>query len=48
MHVNVPLKEAIKIPTIKDRFNNFFAGTPEPEDPPNHATSKPFQNTLWG
>jgi hypothetical protein len=34
MHVNVPLKEAIKIPTIKDRFNNFFAGTPEPEDPP--------------
>ena len=34
MHVNVPLKEAIKIPTIKERFNNFFAETPEPEDPP--------------
>jgi hypothetical protein len=34
MHVNVPLKEAIKIPTIKDRFNKFFAGTPETEDPP--------------
>jgi hypothetical protein len=34
MHVNVPLKEAIKIPTIKQRFNNFFAGAPEPEDPP--------------
>jgi hypothetical protein len=34
MHVNVPLKEAIKIPTIKECFNNFFAGTPEHEDPP--------------
>jgi hypothetical protein len=34
MHVNVPLKEAIKISTIKECFNNFFAGTPEPKDPP--------------
>jgi hypothetical protein len=24
MHVNVPLKEAIKIPSIKECFNNFF------------------------
>jgi hypothetical protein len=34
MHVNVPLKEAIKIPSIKERFNNFFLGTTEPMDPP--------------
>jgi hypothetical protein len=34
MHVNVPLKEAIKIPSIKERFNNFFSGTTEPMDPP--------------
>jgi hypothetical protein len=34
MNVSVPLREAIKIPTIKQRFNKFFAGTPEPEDPP--------------
>jgi hypothetical protein len=34
MHVNVPLKEAIKVPTIKERFNNLFSGMPEPEDPP--------------
>ena len=48
MNVNVPLREAIKIPTIKQRFNNFFAGTPEPEDPPNHASIKPLQDSLWG
>jgi hypothetical protein len=34
MHVNVPLKEAIKIPSIKERFNNFFSRTVEPVDPP--------------
>jgi hypothetical protein len=34
MNVSVPLREVIKIPTIKQRFNNFFVGTPEPEDPP--------------
>ena len=34
MHVDVPLKEAIKIPSIKERFNNFFSGTTEPVDPP--------------
>jgi hypothetical protein len=27
MHVNVPLKEAIKVPSIKERFNTFFSGT---------------------
>jgi hypothetical protein len=34
MHVNVPLKEAVKIPCIKERFNTFFSGTAEPMDPP--------------
>ena len=34
MHVNVSLKEAIKIPSIKERFNTFFSGTTEPMDPP--------------
>jgi hypothetical protein len=34
MHVNVPLKEAIKIPSIKEHFNNFFSGMAEPVDPP--------------
>jgi hypothetical protein len=34
MHVNVPLKEAIKIPSIKECFNNFFSGMTEPVDPP--------------
>jgi hypothetical protein len=34
MHVNVPLKEAIKIPSIKERFDTLFLGTVEPMDPP--------------
>jgi hypothetical protein len=34
MHVSIPLKEAIKIPSIKERFNTFFSGTTEPMDPP--------------
>jgi hypothetical protein len=34
MHVNVPLKEAVKIPSIKECFNTFFSGTAEPMDPP--------------
>jgi hypothetical protein len=34
MHVNVPLKEAIKIPSIKERFNNFFSRMAETVDPP--------------
>jgi hypothetical protein len=34
MHVNVPLKESINIPSIKEHFNNFFLGTTEPVDPP--------------
>jgi hypothetical protein len=56
MHVNVPLKEPIKIPSIKERFNNFFSGTAEPVDTPimlqaNHfrihyAENPPFFMTL--
>jgi hypothetical protein len=34
MHVNVPLREAIKIPSIKERFDTFFLGSDEPMDPP--------------
>jgi hypothetical protein len=34
MHVNVPLGEAIKIPSIKERFDTFFSGSNEPMDPP--------------
>jgi hypothetical protein len=34
MHVNVPLREAIKIPSIKERFDIFFSGSDEPMDPP--------------
>jgi hypothetical protein len=34
MHVNIPLREAIKIPSIKERFHTFFLGSNEPMDPP--------------
>jgi hypothetical protein len=34
MHVNVPLREAIKIPSIKECFDTFFFGSDEPMDPP--------------
>jgi hypothetical protein len=34
MHVNVPLREEIKIPSIKERFDTFFLGSDEPMDPP--------------
>jgi hypothetical protein len=34
MHVNVPLREAIKIPSIKEHFDTFFSGSDEPMDPP--------------
>jgi hypothetical protein len=33
MHVNVPLREAIKIPSIKEQFDSFFSGSYEPMDP---------------
>jgi hypothetical protein len=34
MHLNLPLREAIKIPSIKERFDTFFSGSNEPMDPP--------------
>jgi hypothetical protein len=34
MHMNVPLREAIKIPSIKEHFDTFFSGSTEPMDPP--------------
>jgi hypothetical protein len=34
MHKNVPLREAIKIPSIKEHFDTFFSGSAEPMDPP--------------
>jgi hypothetical protein len=34
MHVNVPLREAMKIPSIKERFDTFFSGSDEPMDLP--------------
>jgi hypothetical protein len=34
MHVNLPLREAIKIPSIKEHFDSFFSGSDEPMDPP--------------
>ena len=34
MHVNVLLREEIKIPSIKECFDTFFLGSGEPMDPP--------------
>jgi hypothetical protein len=34
MHVTIPLKEVIKIPFIKERFDKFFKATDGPMDPP--------------
>jgi hypothetical protein len=34
MHVTIPLKEVIKVPSIKERFDNFFKGLGRPMDPP--------------
>jgi hypothetical protein len=34
MHVNVPLRKAIKIPSIKEHFDTLFLGSNEPMDPP--------------
>ena len=34
MNVNVPLRDTIKIPSIKERFDTFFSGSTEPMDPP--------------
>jgi hypothetical protein len=34
MHVTIPLREVIKVPSVKERFDNFFKGSNEPMDPP--------------
>jgi hypothetical protein len=34
MHVTIPLREVIKVPSIKERFDNFFKGLDGPMDPP--------------
>jgi hypothetical protein len=34
MHVTIPLREVIKVPSVKERFDNFFKGADEPMDPP--------------
>jgi hypothetical protein len=34
MHVTIPLKEVIKVPSIKERFKFFFKVSDEPMDPP--------------
>jgi hypothetical protein len=34
MHVTIPLREVIKVPSIKERFDYFFKTSDEPMDPP--------------
>jgi hypothetical protein len=34
MHVTIPLREVIKLPSIKERFDNFSKGSDGPMDPP--------------
>ena len=34
MHVTIPLKEIIKVPSMKERFDKFFNMLDEPIDPP--------------
>jgi hypothetical protein len=34
MHVTIPLKEVIKVPSMKERFKKFFNVLDEPMDPP--------------
>jgi hypothetical protein len=34
MHVTIPLKEVIRVPSVKERFDNFFQGLDGPMDPP--------------
>jgi hypothetical protein len=34
MHVTIPLREVIKVPSVKERFDNFFQGSDGPMDPP--------------
>jgi hypothetical protein len=34
MHVTIPLKEVMKVPSVKERFHKFFQGSNGPMDPP--------------
>ena len=34
MHVTIPLREVIKVPSVKERFEFFFKVLDEPMDPP--------------
>ena len=34
MHVTIPLREVIKVPSIKEIFENYFKGSDGPMDPP--------------
>jgi hypothetical protein len=34
MHVTIPLREVIKVPSVKERFDNFFRGSDGPMNPP--------------
>jgi hypothetical protein len=34
MHVTIPMKEVIKVPSVKECFDNFFQGSDKPMDPP--------------
>jgi hypothetical protein len=34
MHMTIPLREVIKVPSVKERFDNFFKGSDGPMDPP--------------
>jgi hypothetical protein len=34
MHVTIPLKEVIKVSSVKEHFDNFFQGSDGPMDPP--------------
>jgi hypothetical protein len=34
MHVTIPLREVIKVPSVKEQFDNFFKGLDGPIDPP--------------
>jgi hypothetical protein len=34
MHVTIPLRDVIKLPSVKERFDNFFKGSDGPMDPP--------------
>jgi hypothetical protein len=34
MHATIPLREVIKVPFVKETFDNFFKGSDGPMDPP--------------